>query len=82
MYKFADIFNKNLTKKPITPLPINVLHQHQDQIVEQRKAKERQKQKQEQEKIALITNKNLRNKEISAMAKNFLKNNKPIKCVL
>lgn len=74
MYQIQDLIKKT------TPLPIHIIHQHKDQTagVEQKKSKTKKKKR----NMETIINRNLRDKKIAELAKDFLKHNEPIRCTV
>jgi hypothetical protein len=76
MYQLRDVYDKSFNRKEITLPSIHILHQHRDQVtgVETRKSDIRKKKRQ----LVTRVNRNLRDRKIAALAKVFLKNNKPI----
>jgi hypothetical protein len=78
MYQISDIYNKDLTRKPIGALiNIHILHQRRDQItgIEQKKSRIKKKKQTMVNRVNL----NLKNRQIAALAQTFLKSNNPIK---
>lgn len=78
MYQISDIYNPDLTRKPIgAPINIHILHQHRDQVtgIERRKSLTRKKKR---DIIARI-NINMNNRRVAALAQTFLKKSNPVK---
>lgn len=78
MYQISDIYNSDLTRKPLsTPINIHILHQHRDQVtgVEKRKSLVRKKK----QNMVTRINTNMNNKKIAELAQAFLKSNNPVK---
>jgi hypothetical protein len=77
MYQIGDVYNPDLTRKPVSaPTNVHLFHQRRDQItgVERKKSLVRKKKRDMVERINL----NLRNRRVAALAQTYLEKNKPI----